>query len=104
MGFVYSRNATTFSTEDAKKVAQGETVSGYTDAPVNYIQDAGDYYMFTCIVTDIPIKDVEQSVTAYAYICVNDKWYFFDAEVTADFNQLYSKNYPLAAESYGWEI
>lgn len=104
VGFVYSRNATTFSTEDAKKVAQGETVSGYTDAPVNYIQDADGYYMFTCIVTNIPIKDVGESVTAYAYICINDEWYFFDAEVTADFNQLYSKNYPLAAEAYGWEI
>lgn len=103
-GFVYSRNATTFSTDDAKKVAQGETIIGYTDAPVNYMQDAGDYYMFTCIVTNIPIKDVGESVTAYAYICINDEWYFFDAEVTADFNQLYSKNYPLAAEAYGWEI
>lgn len=104
VGFVYSRNATTFSTEDAKKVAQGETVSGYTDAPVNYIQDADGYYMFTCIVTGIPIENVGESVTAYAYICVNDEWYFFDAEVTADFNQLYSKNYPLAAEAYGWEM
>ena len=101
-GFVYSRNTTTFSTEDAKKVAQGETVRGYTDAPVSYIQDADGYYMFTCIVTNIPIKDVGESVTAYAYICVDNKWYFFDAEVTADFNQLYSKNYPLAAEKYGW--
>ncbi len=103
-GFVYSRNTTTFSKEDAKKVAQGEVVSGYTDAPVNYIQDADGYYMFTCIVTDIPIKDVNQSVTAYAYICINDYWYFFDAEVTADFNELHTKCYPLAAEAYGWNI
>lgn len=102
VGFVYSRNATTFSTEDAKKVAQGETVSGYTVAPVNYIQDADGYYMFTCIVTNIPIKDVGESVTAYAYICINDCWYFFDAEVTADFNSLHSTYYPQAAEKYGW--
>lgn len=103
-GFVYSRSSDKFSTEDAKKVAQGETIIGYTDAPVSYIQDADGYYMFTCIVTNIPIKDVEESVTAYAYICINDSWYFFDTKVTADFNQLYSKNYPLAAELYGWEI
>ena len=102
VGFVYSRNATTFSTEDAKKVAQGETVSGYTDAPVSYIKDAEGYYMFTCIVTNIPIKDVGESVTAYAYICANDEWYFFDAEVTADFNSLHSTYYPQAAEKYGW--
>lgn len=104
VGFVYSRNATTFSTEDAKKVAQGETIDGYTDSPVNYIQDADGYYMFTCIVTNIPIKDVDQSVTAFAYICVNDEWYFFDAEVIADFNELHTKCYPLAAEAYGWNI
>ncbi len=104
VGFVYSRNATTFSTEDAKKLAQGETVSGYTDAPVNYIQDADGYYMFTCIVTNIPIKDVGENVTAYAYICINDEWYFFDAEVTAHFNSLHSTYYSQAAESYGWAV
>ena len=104
VGFVYSRNVTTFSREDAKNVAQGDKISGYTDAPVNFIQDADGYYMFTCIVTGIPIEDVKESVTAYAYICVNDKWYFFDAEVTADFNELHTKYYPLMAQKCGWGV
>ena len=104
VGFVYSRGSNHFSTEDAKKVAQGETIVGYTDAPVNYIQDADGYYMFTCIVTNVPVSDIYENLTAFAYICVDDKWYFFDAEVTAEFNQLYSTYYPQAAEKYGWEI
>ena len=101
-GFVYSKNSTDFSIADAQKVAKGETVSGYVDAPVSYIQDADGYYMFTCIITDIPVKDVEQGVTAYAYICVEDKWYFYNAETTTVFKDLYEANYSQAAKAYGW--
>lgn len=104
VGFVYSCGSNDFSTEDAKKVAQGEAISGYADAPVNYIQDADGYYMFTCLVTDVPVQDIYENLTAFAYICVNDTWYFFETEVTADFNELHSKYYPVAAEQYGWEV
>lgn len=104
VGFVYSRGSNHFLTEDAKKVAQGEHVDGYADAPVSYIQDAEGYYMFTCLVVDIPIEDMKENLTTYAYICVNDRWFFFDAEVTADFNSLHSTYYPQAAEKYGWEV
>ncbi len=104
VGFVYSRGSNHFSTEDAKKVAQGEHIDGYADAPVSYIQDAEGYYMFTCLVVDIPIEDMKENLTTYAYICVNDRWFFFDAEVTADFNSLHSTYYPQAAEKYSWEV
>ena len=104
VGFVYSRGSNSFSTEDAKKVAQGEHIDGYADAPVSYIQDAEGYYMFTCLVINIPVEDMKENLTAFAYICVDDKWYFFDAEVTADFKDLHTKYYPVAAEKYGWEI
>lgn len=103
-GFVYAPNSTKFSIEDAQRVAKGETVSGYTDAPVSYIQDADGYYMFTCIVKNIPIEDIEQGVTAYAYICVEDKWYFYNAETTVNFKDLYEANYNQAAYIYGWEL
>lgn len=104
VGFVYSRGSNNFSTENAKKVAQGKHIDGYADAPVSYIQDAEGYYMFTCLVVDIPVEDMKENLTTYAYICVDDKWYFFDAEVTADFNSLHSTYYPQAAEKYGWEV
>lgn len=104
VGFVYSRGSNSFSIEDAKKVARGEHINGYADAPVGYIQDAEGYYMFTCLVVDIPVEDMKENLTTYAYICVDDKWYFFDAEVTADFKDLHTRYYPVAAEKYGWEI
>lgn len=104
VGFVYTLGSNDFSADDARKVAQGEAVSGYTDAPVNYIQDADGYYMFTCLVTDIPTTDMQENLTAFAYICVNDTWYFFDAEVTANFNSLHSTYYPQAAKKYGWTV
>lgn len=104
VGFVYSCGSNDFSIEDAKKVAQGETITGYADAPVSYIQDVGEYYMFTCLVTGVPVEDVNENLTAFAYICVDNTWYFFDTEVTADFNLLHTTYYPQAAEKYGWEI
>ena len=104
VGFVYSRGSNNFSTEDAKKVAQGQHIDGYADAPVSYIQDAEGYYMFTCLVVNIPVEDMQEDLTAFAYICVDDKWYFFDAEVTADFSNLYTRYYPVAAKKYGWDV
>ena len=62
VGFVYSKGSNHFSTEDAKKVAQGEHIDGYADAPVSYIQDADGYYIFTCLVVDIPVEDIPEYV------------------------------------------
>lgn len=106
-GFVYSINPNTFSTEDAKTVAKGGVVSGYTDAPVKYIQDADGYYMFTCLVTDIPSTDTNYTLVSYAYICVedsdgNEKWYYMETKAEADFNSLYEIYYPVACEKNGW--
>lgn len=101
-GFVYACNTTDFSIADAQRVAKGETVSGYKDAPVSYIQDSDGYYMFTCIITDIRDEDIREGVTAYAYICVGDKWYFYNTETTVIFKDLYEANYKQAAKAYGW--
>lgn len=103
IGFVYTINGEDFSAESAKEVAQGGTVAGYVDAPVKNIQDAEGYYMFTCLVTDIPETDNNYVLTAYAYICVNGKWYVSEAPMDADFEVLYDTYYPVAAEKYGWE-
>ena len=59
VGFVYSRGSNHFSTEDAKKVAQGEHIDGYADAPVSYIQDAEGYWRFTCVGVEIPMEDIK---------------------------------------------
>ncbi|MBQ8766134.1 MAG: hypothetical protein IJZ16_04960, partial [Clostridia bacterium] len=108
VGFVYSINPDAFSTEDAKTVAMGGEVAGYIDAPVSYIQDADGYYMFTCLVKNIPSTDTNYTLVSYAYICVedengNEKWYFMDTQAEADFYSLYSTYYPVACEKYGWE-
>ena len=107
VGFVYSINPDAFSPEDAKTVAMGGEVSGYTDAPVKHIQDADGYYMFTCLVTDIPSTDTNYTLVSYAYICVedadgNENWYFMETQAEADFNSLYATYYPIACEKYGW--
>ena len=102
IGFVYTLDGENFSSTSAQAVAQGEKVSGYIDAPVSYVQDADGYYMFTCLVTGIPDIDKDYTLTAYAYICVNGKWYFSEAPMNADFNSLYSTYYPKACEKYGW--
>lgn len=104
VGFVYSRATTEFNIESAKTVAQGGTVEGFTNAPVSYIQDADGYYMFTCLVTGITEEDIDNGLTTYAYICVENTWYFFPVEVTAEFSELFGNYYSLAAEKYGWEI
>ena len=102
VGFVYTVNGENFSATSAQAVAQGEKVAGYVDAPVSYIQEADGYYMFTCLVTGIPAMDKNCTLTAYAYICVNGKWYFSEAPMNADFNSLYETYYPVACEKYGW--
>lgn len=104
VGFVYAKATTEFNIDVAKTVAQGGKADGFVDAPVSYIQDADGYYMFTCLVTGIPEEDVDNGLTAYAYICVEDVWYFFPVEVTAEFGELYNTYYPIAAEQYGWEV
>ena len=104
IGFVYTLDGENFSANSAQAVAQGEKVAGYIDKPVKYIQDADGYYMFTCLVTDIPETDKNYTLTAYAYICVNGKWYFGEEPMNADFNSLHSTYYPIACEKYGWEM
>lgn len=103
VGFVYAQAKNGFDINIAKTVAQGGKTDGFVDAPVSYIQDADGYYMFTCLVTGIPEEELDNGLIAYAYICLDDTWYFFPVEVTAEFGELYSKYYPIAAEQYGWE-
>ena len=104
VGFVYSTAETEFSIDVAKTVAQGGTADGFVDKPISYIQDADGYYMFTCLVTGIPEEELDNGLTAYAYICIEDTWYFFPVEVTAEFGEMYNTYYPIAAEEYGWEV
>ncbi len=102
IGFVYTVNGESFSKESAQAVAQGENIAGYVNAPVKYVQDAGEYYMFTCLVTGIPEHDRNYVLTAYAYICIDGEWYFSEEPMNADFSSLYEMYYPIAAEKYGW--
>ena len=102
VGFVYAQVKNGFDINVAKTVAQGGQADGFIDAPVSYIQDAEGYYMFTCLVTGIPEEELDNGLTAYAYICIDNVWYFFPVEVTAEFSEMYNTYYPVAAEQYGW--
>ncbi len=104
VGFVYSTAETEFNIDIARTVAQGGKAEGFVDKPISYIQDADGYYMFTCLVTGIPEDELDNGLTAYAYICVDNVWYFFPVEVTAEFGEMYNTYYPIAAEEYGWEV
>ncbi len=102
VGFVFTTDKIDFDLDLAQRVAKGENISGYTNKPINYIQDANGYYMFTCLVTNIPVADKKQRLISYAYICVDGQWYFYDTEVMTDFEKLYDTYYPLAVQNYGW--
>ena len=103
-GFVYSTATTDFSVESAKIVAQGGTVDGFADSPVSHILDADGYYTFNCMVTGITEDELDNGLTVYAYICVEDTWYFFPIEMTTEFGEIYDTYYVMAAEQYGWVI
>ncbi len=110
VGFVYADVAkASFSAEDAQKVAKGTAVEGYTNAPVDYIQDCDGYYMFTCLVEDIPQADISNPLTTYAYMGIDtnadgeaDQWIFYTDATSVSFQSLYDNNYAAAAAKYGW--
>lgn len=102
VGFVYSTMATDFDVENAKIVAQGGTADGFVDSPISHILDADGYYTFNCMVTGITEDELDNGLTVYAYICVENTWYFFPIEATAEFGELYDTYYPIAAKEYGW--
>ena len=101
-GFVYSTVTTDFDIESAKIVAQGGAVDGFVDSPVSHILDADGYYTFSCMVTGVTEEEIDNGLTVYAYICVEDIWYFYPIEMSTEFGDLYDVYYPKAAEQYGW--
>lgn len=110
VGFVYADVAkASFSIDDAKAVAQGTAKEGYTDAPVDYIQDCDGYYMFTCLVEDVPQADISNPLTTYAYMGIDtngdgtaDQWIFYTDATSVSFQTLYDIHYASAATKYGW--
>lgn len=110
VGFVYANKALAdFSVSEAQKVAKGTAVAGYVSAPVDYIQDCNGYYMFTCLVEDVPQADIANPLTTYAYMGVDtnsdgtaEQWIFYSAATSVSFQTLYDNNYAAAAARYGW--
>ena len=99
IGFVYASaaNVDEFDIETAKAVAEGRiTDENYIKKPVKYIQHAGDGadYIFTCLISDIPDADKEQSVYALGYVYCNGVYYYFDDVAMTEFNTLYSAYMP----------
>lgn len=94
IGFVYARTSKVadFNLEKAKQVAQGADIAGYTKKQISHIQHtAGNDYQFTCLVEKIPDADQTDSLNALAYVCFNGEWIFADAEIFADFTELYGR-------------
>lgn len=110
VGFVYADVAKAlFSIDDAKAVAQGTAKEGYTNAPVDYIQDCDGYYMFTCLVEDVPQADISNPLTTYAYMGIDtngdgtaEQWIFYTDATSVSFQTLYNTHYASAAAKYGW--
>lgn len=94
IGFVYARTSKVadFNLETAKAVAQGTPAAGYTKKQISHIQHtAGNDYQFTCLVENIQDADKTDSLNALAYVCFNGEWIFADAEIFADFTELYGR-------------
>lgn len=94
IGFVYARTSKVadFNLETAKAVAQGTPAAGYTKKAISHIQHtAGNDYQFTCLVENIQDADKTDSLNALAYVCFNGEWIFADAEIFADFTELYGR-------------
>lgn len=110
VGFVYAKKALAdFSVSKAQNVAKGTAVAGYVNVPVDYIQDCDGYYMFTCLVEDIPQADIANPLTTYAYMGIDtdgngtaDQWIFYSAATSVSFQTLYDDNYAAAAAKYSW--
>lgn len=100
IGFVYATtaNVADFNLDTAKAVAAGTAAEGYVKAPVNYIQHAADGadYIFTCLIENIADTDKDQTVNCLGYVCFDGTYYYFDAEKTVSFNDLYKAHFPTA--------
>lgn len=106
VGFVFAPSTVTFSAADAQKAAKGETVSGYTNKPVSYIQNDGTNYNYTCLI-EVQDADVATAdFNTYAYIALDiggtTVWYFYDAANAISSKTLYNAKNDAAWAQYGW--
>lgn len=92
LGFVYAAksNVDSFDVETAKVVAQGGSADNYVKKSVTYMQNTGDEYIFTCLIESIPDASKTDGVTCLAFVEYDGQFYFFDAAVTVEYNDLYS--------------
>ena len=96
VGFVFTQGTANY--DDMVAVASGESVEGYTYAPVDFISTSFDKgnYTFSCIVDNA--SDVNESLSAVGYVeyvdANGDTQYAFYTDVqTVTFKTLYDAHY-----------
>lgn len=108
-GFVFGAD---IDAATAKTVVNGTTVDGYEKKPVEYIQNTGSAYVYTCLVNDITDdKIVEASnFECIAYIVLNiggtnyDFYFTNDEVVAVSPLDMYKATYEKANTTYGWDL
>ncbi len=96
VGFVFTQGTANY--DDMVAVASGESVEGYTYAPVDFISTSFDpgNYTFSCIVNNA--SDVNESLSAVGYVEYVDadgvtQYAFYTDVQTVTFKTLYDAHY-----------
>ena len=98
--------------DDIKAIVEnGETIEGYTKKTCTRISTgiSTGNYAFTCLVTNIPDAEKDNSLVAIGYMAWDsdgdgavDSYAYYPTVQKVSFTELHDKYYPLAAEKFGW--
>lgn len=96
-GFIYAAksNEATFDVAKAQALAKStnEKDGNYVKYSCKWIQETDEYYMFTCVIDNIPVADKADGVYAYAYVAYDlgdgVNYLFYDAETEISYTTLY---------------
>lgn len=106
-GFVFG---TSLNAVTAKDVAEGASASGYTKKTVEYMQNTGSAYVYTCLVSDITDDKIvaASDFAVYAYITLNiggtEYTFCYEDVTTASPLGMYNSTYERANTTYGWSL
>ena len=109
VGFVFGADV---DAATAKTVVNGTTVDGYTKKSVEYIQNTGSAYVYTCLVNEITDDKIvaASDFECIAYIVLNiggtnyDFYFTNDEVVAVSPLGMYNATYERANTTYGWTL
>lgn len=109
VGFVFGADV---DAATAKTVVNGTTVANYTKKSVEYIQNTGSAYVYTCLVDGITDDKIvaASDFECIAYIVLNiggtnyDFYFTNDEVVAVSPLGMYNATYERANTTYGWDL